>query len=185
MILDVDGIGRVLLEKSERARRISIRISTSGVKLVIPAGVPVSRGREFLSAKKEWVRRHVHRIDCLTKEHAETARTAQPITDMGCARSKIIGRLRELSEQHGLPFERVTIRNQKTRWGSCSARNAISLNLKLARLPEELMDYVILHELAHTKIKGHGKKFWSLLNELSGDAVMRRKELRRYSPASL
>jgi predicted metal-dependent hydrolase len=185
MMLDVEGIGSVLLERSERARKISIRISPSGVKLVIPANVPPARGMEFLSMKKEWIRRHVDRIDCITKEHRETAKVARPITDMKHARNKIVSRLYDLSERYDLPFERVMIRNQKTRWGSCSARNAISLNIKLARLPEDLMDYVILHELAHTKIKGHDKRFWNLLGQISKDALKLRKELRRYSPVTL
>ncbi len=185
MMLDVEGIGSVFLERSGKARRITIRISPSGVRLIVPEGVSVSRGREFLSLKKEWIRKHVGRIAGLAKEQRETAMSARPITDVNHARSRIIQRLYELSEQYDLPFERIVIRNQKSRWGSCSARNIISLNIKLARLPEELMDYVILHELVHTKIKGHGKDFWRLLGQVSGNAFNLRKELGRYSPAVL
>jgi predicted metal-dependent hydrolase len=57
------------------------------------------------------------------------------------------------------------VRNQKTRWGSCSARNNINLNINLAHLPVELMDYIILHELAHTRITNHGPQFWKLLGD--------------------
>jgi predicted metal-dependent hydrolase len=186
MNLDIEGIGKVQVDRSERARRISIRVCPSGVRLIIPVDVSLDRGKAFLSVKKEWVRRHVYRIDCMSKEFAETARTARPLVDRENARKKIIKHLRDLSEQYNLPFERVMIRNQKTRWGSCSDRNTISLNIKLARLPEELMDYVIMHELVHTKVKGHGKKFWNLLNELTENAALDlRKELRRYSPVVL
>jgi len=66
---------------------------------------------------------------------------------------------------HDFRFNKVSIRNQKTKWGSCSAGNNISLNMNLARLPEELRDYVILHELVHTRIKNHSREFWALLDE--------------------
>ncbi|MEA3348593.1 MAG: M48 family metallopeptidase, partial [Pseudomonadota bacterium] len=58
------------------------------------------------------------------------------------------------------------IRNQKTRWGSCSAKNNISLNIKLALLPDQLRDLVLVHELIHTKIKNHGPNFWQKLEKI-------------------
>ncbi|MCK4466289.1 MAG: M48 family metallopeptidase, partial [Bacteroidales bacterium] len=65
-------------------------------------------------------------------------------------------------------------------WGSCSSRNNINLNLHIMRLPEKLADYIILHELTHTVHKNHGKKFWSLLTEFTGDGKGLAKELRNY-----
>jgi hypothetical protein len=92
------------------------------------------------------------------------------------ARTALIGRLDELAELHDFRFNKVSIRNQKTKWGSCSARNNISLNMNLARLPAELTDYVILHELVHTRIKNHSKEFWGELDVYVGG---RAKEFRR------
>jgi predicted metal-dependent hydrolase len=112
--------------------------------------------------------------------HAESAKRIEVITNRKEAREKIVKRLHELSALHGLPYGRVMVRNQRTRWGSCSARGTISLNIKLARLPEELMDYVILHELLHTRIRGHTREFWRGLDALVGDAGGLRKELRSY-----
>lgn len=77
-------------------------------------------------------------------------------------------RLGELAAGHGFTFGRVTIRNQRSRWGSCSSRNDISLNQHLIRLPDHLIDYVLLHELAHTVEKNHGPGFWRLLNRHTG-----------------
>jgi predicted metal-dependent hydrolase len=74
------------------------------------------------------------------------------------------------------------VRSQKTRWGSCSFNNNISLNVKLTRLPQELIDYVILHELAHTRIKNHGREFWKMLDGLIGDAKKLDRRLREYQP---
>lgn len=72
-------------------------------------------------------------------------------------------RLKELAEKHGFRYQDVSIKNTKTRWGSCSSANNINLNLHLMRVPEHLIDYVLLHELAHTVQKNHGEKFWLLL----------------------
>jgi predicted metal-dependent hydrolase len=89
-------------------------------------------------------------------------------------------RLSELAGKHNFNYNKVTIKNSKTRWGSCSGVNNINLNLHLMRLPDKLMDYVILHELAHTKIKNHQKEFWNLLDAVSGDAKGLDKELKKY-----
>ncbi len=87
-----------------------------------------------------------------------------------------------LANKYGFTFEKVSVRNAKTRWGSCSGKNNISLNIHLMRLPEYLSDYVILHELCHTVEKNHGKNFWALLDKVSGNAKGLDKELKNYSP---
>ncbi|MGE5362011.1 MAG: M48 family metallopeptidase [Bacteroidales bacterium] len=69
-------------------------------------------------------------------------------------------RLLELAQRLGLPVARVTIRNQQTRWGSCSPGGAISLNWRLVQMPDAVRDYVLIHELMHVKINGHGQRFW-------------------------
>lgn len=92
------------------------------------------------------------------------------------------GRLSQLAARHGFKFGRVTIRNQQSRWGSCSSRNNINLNLHLIRLPDPLIDYVLLHELAHTVEKNHGPGFWKLLNQHTGGrARALDRELKQYS----
>jgi predicted metal-dependent hydrolase len=71
--------------------------------------------------------------------------------------------LSELSKEHHLPFSGLSIRTQKTRWGSCSAHKKINLNSKLLFLPKRLVDYVIIHELCHTKFLNHSVNFWNLV----------------------
>lgn len=77
-------------------------------------------------------------------------------------------RIKELASAHGFSFSRVTVRNNKTRWGSCSRDNNISLHIQLMRLPRHLKDYIILHELVHTVHKNHGKQYWQLLDKVTG-----------------
>ena len=75
-----------------------------------------------------------------------------------------------------LPYNKVTISKARSRWGSCSSKRDISLSFYLMLLPAHLMDYVILHELAHTREMNHGPKFWELLNQLTdGKALALRK----------
>lgn len=82
-----------------------------------------------------------------------------------------------------LPYNKVTISKARSRWGSCSSKRDISLSFYLMLLPAHLMDYVILHELAHTREMNHGPKFWELLNQLTdGKALALRKELRIHRP---
>lgn len=84
------------------------------------------------------------------------------------------------AQKFGLKYKDLAIKNMTSRWGSCSGRNNINLNLHLIRLPEELIDYVILHELAHTKEKNHGKKFWDFLTELLPETKELNKKLKFY-----
>jgi len=90
-------------------------------------------------------------------------------------------RLHELAQKYNLSYKRLTIRDPKTRWGSCSSDDNISLSLQLLRLPPYLIDYVILHELAHTVHKNHSREFWNFLETISIDARKMAREMKRYT----
>ena len=101
--------------------------------------------------------------------------------DKQVAKEFLEGRIKELSDKFGCVYNKVTIRNQKTRWGSCSGKNNINLNMQLMNIPNHLIDYVILHELVHTKVKNHSPFFWDSLNIYVGNAKAIDKELKKYS----
>lgn len=87
------------------------------------------------------------------------------------------------ASRYGLDYRTVSISKARTRWGSCSSERKISLSCYLMLVPAHLMDYVILHELAHTREMNHGSNFWDLLNRMTdGQALALRKELRSYRP---
>ena len=90
-------------------------------------------------------------------------------------------RLDELAQQSNLEFKALAIKNTKTRWGSCSHQNNINLNLHLMRLPNRLIDYVILHELAHTKVKNHSKYFWNFLESILPNSKELDREMKEYN----
>ncbi|MBW2492842.1 MAG: M48 family metallopeptidase, partial [Deltaproteobacteria bacterium] len=97
------------------------------------------------------------------------------------AQKYLTERLDELCKQNGFKYNRVFVKNQKTRWGSCSNKNNINLNVNLMRLPGELIDYIILHELVHTQIKDHSNRFWEELNKFVKDPKGLDKKLRQYT----
>ena len=96
------------------------------------------------------------------------------------AKIHLPGRVKELAAAHNFEYKNVAIKNSKTRWGSCSFDNNINLSLHLMRLPDHLVDYVILHELVHTRVKNHSKDFWQLLDIVSGDARNLDREVKEY-----
>jgi|WetSurMetagenome_2_1015567.scaffolds.fasta_scaffold22731_3 predicted metal-dependent hydrolase len=83
-----------------------------------------------------------------------------------------------ISRKTGLPFMNLTIRDQKTRWGSCSALKNVNLNQKLIFLPPHLVDYVIIHELCHTQVLSHSTSFWKLVSKYFPEYKAARKQLR-------
>lgn len=90
-------------------------------------------------------------------------------------------RLTQLALLHQFVYKDVFIKNLKSKWGSCSHQNNINLNLHLMRLPEKLIDYVLVHELVHTVVKNHSKEFWNLLQAKMPDAKARHKEIQNYN----
>ncbi|MCD6308004.1 MAG: M48 family metallopeptidase, partial [Candidatus Latescibacteria bacterium] len=164
--LDLEGVGPVLFEASRRARRLVISVRPfHGVRVAVPHGVSLDRAAAFAHRQAGWIRKHIARMKSVERKTL-ARRESEPAVDREEARAILTTRLDELARRHGFAYNRVFIRKQKTRWGSCSARNNINLNMRLCALPRELMDYVLLHELLHTKIRNHGPRFWDELDSL-------------------
>jgi predicted metal-dependent hydrolase len=178
-IIELKTGGTVLLEKSKRARHLRISIRPfKGVRVSVPYSLSFSRAEEFVRINTQWIIKHRQRMQQVEQQHQKNDRQLSQL-DRPAARRMLIKRLQELAGQNGFSFNRVFIRNQKTLWGSCSAKNNINLNQKLAGLPEQLMDYVILHELVHTRIKNHSRLFWNELAKYILDPKATDKELRK------
>jgi predicted metal-dependent hydrolase len=91
-------------------------------------------------------------------------------------------RLKSLSTQNQISYRSVNIRHLKSRWGSCDQQANITLNLFLIQLPWDLIDYVLLHELTHTKILKHGPEFWQAMTDVMPEVKQTRQRLKNYSP---
>jgi predicted metal-dependent hydrolase len=181
--VELDGIGSVLFAKSKRAKHLSISIRPfKGIRVAIPYGVSFEEAEEFVDSRLAWMRKHVKEVRELEETRKAIAEAEEEI-DRVEARRVLVGRLEQLSARHGFSYNKVSIRNQKTRWGSCSVKNDISLNMNLLRLPQELVDYVMLHELVHTRVKDHTRIFWRELDKIVGNAKALDARLNQYSMA--
>jgi predicted metal-dependent hydrolase len=147
------------------------------VTVAVPPRESFKSAEKFVVSRTEWIKRHLEKMREYETEWAARQAGVDAI-DMPSARKTLTTRLKLLSEKHGFKYGKVSIRRQRTRWGSCSARNNISLNVKLVKLSEELMDYVILHELVHTRVHNHSKKFWAELDRYVGNGRAMAKRLR-------
>ena len=188
-------IGDVLVRKSPRARRVSIRIHpVKGVTVTIPRWTPFSAGLAFLAAKRDWVKAVLARQSTLVgraadevqqalSEHGLTdgtersggfaaysfaQRSINRLIELWRAEAKKVlpPRLEELAGKYGFTYNRLTIKHNISNWGSCSRRGNINLNLNLVRVPQPLRDYVMLHELSHLRFPNHGAGFHALLEEM-------------------
>jgi predicted metal-dependent hydrolase len=178
-MIRIEGVGEVLLERSRRARHICLSIRPfKGVRVAVPYGVPFERAEAVAQARSAWIEKHLRRM-AKVEQDAVTYDQRIPV-NRSVARRVIADRLQELARLHGFTFGRIFIRNQKSRWGSCSAQNNINLNVHLVLLPPALRDYVILHELVHTRVKHHGPQFWAALERYVPDCRQVDKELNRY-----
>ena len=173
-IVKIPKIGPVLFKKSNRAKRINISIrEISDVRVSVPFNISFESAEQFVCLKTDWIRNNLKKIS--------KNKTKLEEVDKNHARKILKQRLDQLCEKHNFLYANLSIRNQKTRWGSCSAKNNISLNAKLTKLPKELMDYVILHELVHTRVKNHSKDFWDTLDKYVQNSKKIDKKLKKYS----
>lgn len=169
-IVEIDGIGPVLFERSLRAKHMNISIKAAqGVRVAVPKGVSFHEAGQLIYSKKAWIKKNLVKVKQIAAQKAAISNQLANI-DLEKAKQSLVSRLDKLAENHGFSYNKVTIRNQKTKWGSCSSKDNISLNIQLVCLPQELIDYVILHELVHTKVKNHSKDFWVALDKYVGNA---------------
>jgi predicted metal-dependent hydrolase len=117
------------------------------------------------------------------RERCGEAVAAAATLDLAEAREELAGRLAALASEHGYAYRRLSVRTQGTLWGSASVAGRIQLNARLAVLPRDLADYVIIHELVHTRHGGHGRAFWRELERLCPEARRLRVRLREYGLA--
>lgn len=147
-----------------RARRktLSIRITQEG-NLVIraPLGMPKGEIEAFLKEKAQWIETHRAKVLAEYAQGQEAPLGEEEILTLAeQMRQRLPEKLNRHAASMGVTFGRVTIRCQQTRWGSCSSRGNLNFNCLLMLAPEEVLDYVVVHELAHRKQMNHSALFW-------------------------
>ena len=166
--------------RSDR-KTVGIQVDEDG-KVIIRAPSAMS-DREIKSVVREnndWIVRHQEMMKERRESVAEVPRlNADEIEELAKrAKGYIPGRVRYFAPIVGVDYGRITIRNQRTRWGSCSAKGNLNFNCLLMMMPPEIIDYVVVHELSHRKEMNHSKAFWSIVESVLPDYKERRRWLR-------
>jgi hypothetical protein len=177
--LNIGGIPQFI--RHPRARRYIIRVRRDGtIRVTIPRGGSKREAEDFARAQAGWVEKQRAR---LVNESLETVRPSLQVDRDALARAKneLPKRLLELAARHGLNVSRVSVRNQRWRWGSCSRNGHICLNWRLVQMPPSVRDYVMIHELMHLKRMDHSPRFWTLVAAACPDYAAARDWLRHHA----
>lgn len=147
-----------------RARRYVIRVRPDGsVRVTVPRWGSKRQAQEFADEQRAWIDRQRHRAAEHQRDAAPAYSTEQLRELRARARKELPEELRRLAVVNGLRVARVSVRNQRGRWGSCSPKAHVCLNWRLVVVPDFVREYVLVHELMHLKQLDHSPKFWSLV----------------------
>lgn len=142
-----------------------------------PYGIRKGAADAFVTNHREWIASRQREYEKLLREkpsYTEEERRA----GIEAAARILSEKCRYFSERMGVGYGRITIREQKTRWGSCSARGNLNFNWKLALMPETIQDYLVVHELAHRREMNHSPAFWAVVESQIPDYKERRRWLK-------
>ncbi|MCU1385353.1 MAG: hypothetical protein JWL71_4050 [Acidobacteria bacterium] len=180
-----------------RAKRYLIRITGAGtVRVTVPRGGSKRAAAVFAAEQHVWIDAQLRvRAERDRREHeARTSRGESGAThderrvreraSIARAKLELPPRLLELAECHGVTVSRISIRNQRWRWGSCSRSGHICLNWRLVTMPADVRDYVLIHELMHLKRMDHSPRFWKLVAEACPDYEKARAWLKHHARAN-
>lgn len=169
--------------RNRRARRYVLRLDVEGrVRVTIPRGGSRREADAFAARQAEWIRRRL-------EEHRRSRDARSPMAGeerrrlRALAKEMLPPRLLQLAAQHGLTVTRVSIRNQRSRWGSCGRDGHICLNWRLVQMPDWVRDYVLVHELMHLRRLDHSPAYWRLVAAAYPAYEAARVWLRRDGPA--
>ena len=161
-----------------RRKTIAIQIDRNGqVILRTPYGITKRQAEKFLDEKKDWILKNIRQVE---NRKTDQIMISEEQRREGIERAKRIfpERTAYFALRMGVYFGRITIREQKTRWGSCSSKGNLNFNWKLVLLAPELLDYVVVHELAHRREMNHSKDFWKIVEAELPDYRERRRRLK-------
>jgi predicted metal-dependent hydrolase len=177
LIIGTTEIGYTL-RRSTRTR--SLRISIYGREDIVVTAPPSMSERSierFVTSRAHWI---ADKLEYLRKLPAHLfLKNSKKDYEMYKASALVLAteRIAHFNREYGFAFKKISIRNQKTRWGSCSKTGTISFNYKIALLPSHLADYIIVHELCHVGEMNHSRKFWALVARTMPEYATLRKEL--------
>ena len=173
----------VLLVRSSR-KTLAVQIRTDGTVIArAPLRMPKDRILCFLSEKASWIRMQQGKMQEREKMRQQARihlDAAQEKELRERAKSVLAQRTAYFARQVGVTYGRITVRDQKTRWGSCSSRGTLSFNYRLIYGPAGPLDYVVVHELCHLTHMNHSKDFWNMVEHIMPDYRIYKQWLREH-----
>lgn len=167
------------LKRRRGARSVRLAIYAGGAFVVTaPRWYPAYVINKFLAEKAGWIYNKLKDVDFEKLNIRKKEEGLNYKAQKESARVIIKERLEFFNRYYNFEYSRVSVKNQKSCWGSCSRRGNLNFNYKAANLPENLRDYIIVHELCHLGELNHGKKFWELVSEFFPDYKNLRKKLK-------
>lgn len=173
---------KIEIIRSKR-KTLSIEIRPNETVLVrAPYSIKDREIYKFLDEKEHWITEHLRKAKERQKESEKIPKlTMDEVKQLAERATKVIPeKVRHFAESMGVEYGRITIRNQKTRWGSCSGKGNLNFNCLLMLVPEDVMDYVVVHELCHLIEMNHSKAFWQQVEQVMPDYKEHRKWLKEH-----
>jgi predicted metal-dependent hydrolase len=179
-ILLQDKTLEYFFKKSIRTRHVRLSIAPGGVITVTtPWYFSENRIDFFLHRKSDWILKKLKYFEKIGKVNKIGGGRRDYLKNKELARQLVLQKISEINSDGNFVFNRVSIRNNKSRWGSCSKRGNLNFNYRVIYLPEPLVKYLIVHELCHLKELNHSKRFWNLVGEYVPDYKVLTKELKK------
>ncbi len=170
------------LRTSKRARHVRLSIYPGGrVVITAPRLLWPRTIEKFLLSKSAWIIEKINYFKKISPSLPIKNSRKDFLLYKKQALQLAHERLEYFNKAYGFIYQKISIRNQKTRWGSCSKKGNISFNYKIALLPSPLTDYIIVHELCHLREFNHSKNFWHLVARTIPDYVERKREVKKNS----
>ena len=163
-----------------KAKRYLIRVKADGsVRITVPRWGSRRHAERFAEEQRPWIERQRARLN--EQGHRGLGYTPEAIEELRQQASlELPVHLYHLADHHGLIVSGVSVRNQRSRWGSCSPTGHISLNWRLVLMPDDIRDYVLIHELMHLRRLDHSRHFWRLVAHACPNYQKARKWLREH-----
>jgi predicted metal-dependent hydrolase len=176
------GIIEYFLKVSTRARRMRLAINRDGgVTVTIPRYASQSVAEKFIIDKSEWILDKVTYFKSLPQPTIGKDDKVTFAKQKENARRFAYEKVEAYNQLYNFKYNKIAIRNQKTRWGSCSKQGNLNFNYKIVLLPSHLADYIIVHELCHLGELNHSERFWNLVAKTIPNHKELRRELRTLS----
>ncbi len=168
-----------IIKTVRRSRHIRIAIHRDGrVVVTKPFFLSKAMAENFLNSKAAWIEEKLEKFRAMPVSLTRPHLREDYLKNKEAARRLITGRLEYFNRYYNFKYGRISIRDQRTRWGSCSRTGNLNFSYRLVELSPEAADYIVVHELCHLKEFNHSAKFWALVGQVIPDYKERRRELK-------